>query len=311
MNILFVTPIPEDKKSLFTAIPGARIIFKDRASVTAEDLEGIDAVLGNLPAPLVSAAESVRWLQLDSAGADPYRALPERIVLTNASGAYGEAISEHLLACTLAVMKKLMPYREMQSRREWENLGSVNTISMMNVLSVGMGDIGTEYARRMKLLGARVSGVRRTVHDKPDFLDDLYSMEQLPDIIGDFDIVALSLPGTPETKGLFNEELMRKMKKGAILLNVGRGSAIVMDDLVRIMKDGHLTAACLDVTDPEPLPKNHALWNTENVYITPHIAGRFNAAVTYDKVLGIFHDNLIRFLAGEKLENIVDKKRGY
>ena len=311
MKLLFVTPIPEEKKELFTCTDGVQITFKDRAQVTQEDLEGIDAVLGNLPAAIINENTSVRWLQLDSAGADPYRSLRDDCILTNASGAYGEAISEHLLACTLAVMKRLYPYREMQSRREWENLGSVDTISMKNVLCVGLGDIGTEYARRMKLLGARVSGVRRTVHDKPEFLDELYSMEQLPDIIGDFDIVALSLPGTPETVGLFNDAMLRRMKNGAILLNVGRGSAIVMDALVRVMRDHHLSAACLDVTDPEPLPKNHALWNTENVYITPHISGRFNAAVTYDKVLSIFHKNLMHFVKEEPLENIVDRKRGY
>jgi phosphoglycerate dehydrogenase-like enzyme len=101
------------------------------------------------------------------------------------------------------------------------------------------------------------------------------------------------------------------MKKGAILVNVGRGSAIVTEDLLKIMKEGYLAGACLDVTDPEPLPKNHPLWNTEHVYITPHISGRFNAALTYDLVLNILKDNLVRYLNNEPLENVVNKKLGY
>ena len=310
MRVLFVTPIPEEKRELFCR-PGTDIIFKDRDTVTSEDLEGVDAVLGNLPCTLLNTCKTLKWVQLDSAGTDRYRNLRPDIVLTNASGAYGEAISEHLLACTLMVVKRLADYMDVQAVRGWDNLGSVPTVSMLNVLSVGMGDIGCEYAKRMHILGARVSGVRRTVHDKPEYIDALYTTEELPDIIGKFDIVALSLPGTPATTGLFDEALLRKMKQGAVLLNVGRGSAIVMDDLVRVMRDGHLSAACLDVTEPEPLPKNHALWNTKHVYITPHIAGRFNAAVTYDKVLSIFADNLDRWLDGQILSNIVDRKRGY
>ena len=311
MKVLFVTPVPEESKSLFADIPGTEIRFKDRNTVTEEDLEGCEVILGNLPCELANRGKDVRWLQLDSAGADRYRNLRDDITLTNASGAYGEAISEHMLACTLMVIKNLARYMEMQKEHGWDNLGSVQTVSMLNVLSVGMGDIGCEYAKRMHMLGARVSGVRRTVHDKPDYAEELYTFDQLPDIIGQFDIVALSMPGTPETAGMFGEDMLRRMKKGAVLLNVGRGNAVVMDDLVRVMRDRHLSGVCLDVTDPEPLPKNHALWNAEHVYITPHIAGRFNAAVTFDKVLCIFRDNLERYMAGKPLENIVDRKKGY
>jgi phosphoglycerate dehydrogenase-like enzyme len=174
-----------------------------------------------------------------------------------------------------------------------------------------MGDIGTNYAQKMHALGATVYGVRRSLHDKPDFVDALYTMDTMDEILPECDIVALSLPETVETVHLFDEARLRKMKKGAMIINVGRGTAIVTDALLKVMEEEYLSAACLDVTDPEPLPRNHKLWNTKHVYITPHISGRFNAQVTFDKVLRIFHDNLVRYVNGEKLQNIVDRKIGY
>ena len=110
---------------------------------------------------------------------------------------------------------------------------------------------------------------------------------------------------------MFDYQRLSMMKKDAVIINVGRGSAIVSTDLVRIMKEGHLKAACLDVTEHEPLPKNNPLWTCPGVYITPHISGRFNAEVTYDKVLDIFSTNLEHYLNHEPLEHIVDKTIGY
>ncbi|MBQ1515843.1 MAG: D-2-hydroxyacid dehydrogenase, partial [Lachnospiraceae bacterium] len=120
-----------------------------------------------------------------------------------------------------------------------------------------------------------------------------------------------SLPETGETEGMFDYERLKKIRPGAILVNVGRGTAIVTDDLVRAAGEGHFAGVCLDVTDPEPLPADHPLWDIEHVYITPHVSGRFNAPVTYEIVLDIFAENLRRYLAGEPLVNRVDRGIGY
>ena len=311
VNVLFVTPIPEERKAMFADMGNADIRFVERKDVTDGDIEQAEVILGNLPLARVQGRKNLRWLQLDSAGANNYSDLDESVILTNASGAYGTAISEHMLACALMVQKNLARYWKIQQEHEFINLGSVGTISTSKVLSVGMGDIGSQFARRMHALGAQVYGVRRTVHDVPDYCSGMYTMDTMDEIIGECDIVALSLPETAETIHLFDEQRLRKMKKGAILINVGRGSAIVTEDLLKIMREEHLAGACLDVTDPEPLPKNHPLWNTKHVYITPHISGRFNAEVTFDFVLDIFRRNLEHYLAGEPLENIVNKKLGY
>lgn len=311
MKVLFVTPADNSARQRFRDIPNAEIVFADRSDVTDEQIAEAEVILGNLPLSRISSSPSLKWIQLDSAGANLYSGLKEDVILTNASGAYGTAISEHMIGCALMVQKNLARYLEVQKRHEFTNLGSVSTITSSKVLSVGMGDIGSSFARKMHALGAEVYGVRRTVHDKPDYVSGLYTTEQIDEILPVCDIVALSMPETPETIHLFDYERLHRMKPGSILINVGRGSAIVTNDLLRVMQEGRLSGVCLDVTDPEPLPKNHALWNMENVYITPHISGRFNAAVTFDFVMDIFHKNLMHYVNGEPLEHVVDKKLGY
>ena len=305
MKTFCVTPVTDDRKHLL------EITFIEKQEVTPEVLQGAEIIFGNLSPQLINTIDSIRWVQLDSAGADSYKGLRDDITLTNCSGAYGEAISEHMLGCVLAVEKNLYAYHDRQKERSWENLGSVPVMRNLKVLCVGMGDIGSSFAQKMHLLGCTVYGVRRSVHDVPDYIETMYTMDNMNDILSECDIVALSLPQTSETIGMFDYQRLSMMKKDAVIINVGRGSAIVSTDLVRIMKEGHLKAACLDVTEHEPLPKNNPLWTCPGVYITPHISGRFNAEVTYDKVLDIFSTNLEHYLNHEPLEHIVDKTIGY
>jgi len=124
-------------------------------------------------------------------------------------------------------------------------------------------------------------------------------------------VVALSLPGTSDVAGMFDERRLRLMKPTAILLNVGRGNSVVTDDLVRVLQSGHLRAACLDVMDPEPLPPEHPLWTAPRAYLTPHISGGFRAGVNYGRVLDVVLGNLERVLKGEPPIHAVDRKLGY
>ena len=305
MKAFCVTPVTDDRKHLLEKT-GVEITFTEKQEVTPEVLQGAEIIFGTLSPQLINTIDSIRWVQLDSAGADSYKGLRDDITLTNCSGAYGEAISEHMLGCVLAVEKNLYAYHDRQKERSWENLGSVPVMRNLKVLCVGMGDIGSSFAQKMHLLGCTVYGVRRSVHDVPDYIETMYTMDNMNDILSECDIVALSLPQTSETIGMFDYQRLSMMKKDAVIINVGRGSAIVSTDLVRIMKEGHLKAACLDVTEHEPLPKNNPLWTCPGVYITPHISGRFNA-----EVLDIFSTNLEHYLNHEPLEHIVDKTIGY
>lgn len=309
MKALFLTPLTEEKKQQFLNTD-IQWTFKNKKDVTKDDFIDIDIVFGN-PKPELLENTNVKWLQLDSAGANTYCNLPDTIQLTNASGAYGQGIAEHMLAYTLAVKKNVFAYETVAKNHNWTNLGSVPTINHLTVVSVGMGDIGSHYAKIMHTLGATVYGVRRTIHDTPSYIQKMYTFQDFSEILAQADIVALSLPETQETIHLFDYEMLHKIKKGAMIINVGRGSAIVSQDLIKVMQEKHLSAACLDVTEQEPLPRNSALWTCENVYITPHISGRFNAETTYDNVIDIMYTNLQHYLNNEPLEHVVNKQLGY
>lgn len=311
MSVIIAIPIENSEiRSRFTALC-SEARFIDRDHLQSEELKDAEVILGNVPVSALSSCSSLKWLQLDSAGADAYLNLPETVTLTNASGAYGEAISEYMLACTMAAIKKLYEYAALQKERDWRNLGSVKTVSTLTVLTIGMGNIASAYAQRMHALGAVVDGIRRTRKEKPSFYRHQYMMDQLDDILSDYDVIAMALPGTAETDHVMTKERLAKTKTGSILINVGRGSAIDETALIDMAKAHHFSHVFLDVFEHEPLPKNNPLWTCRDVTVTPHIAGRFNAAVTYDNIIDIMLANLSHYLHDEPMEHIVNRKAGY
>ena len=167
-------------------------------------------------------------------GQTPYAAegaLAPEVILTNATGAYGLAISEHLLAATFFLKKKLGRYYINQKNREWKDEGQVTAVSGSRTLVIGLGSIGGDYARKMALLGSRVIGIRRTKAECPDYLEEIGTFEDIDRFLPEADIVAMALPNTPQTYHIMNEERLSGMKRGSILLNVGRGTAI--DQIIR------------------------------------------------------------------------------
>ena len=296
----------------FRSLPDCRVVTAERSEdLRPEDLADAELFAGSVTPELVGEMPKLRFVQLFSAGADSYGWLPEHIVLANAYGAYGDSIAEHMLATTLLAMKRIPEYLHMQERKGWELLTDIVRFEGSKILSVGMGAIGTAYARKAAALGAVCFGVRRTVHDQPEFVRELVTPEGMDALLPEMDVVALSLPGTDSADGMFDERRLRLMKRSAILLNVGRGNAVVTDDLVRVMAEGHLRAACLDVMDPEPLPKDHPLWTAPRVYITPHISGGYRAGVNYDRVISTAVQNLALVLQGKPPIHAVDRKLGY
>ncbi len=296
----------------FSSLPGCRVVMAERPSdLRPEDLADAELFAGWINPELVRKMPKLRFVQLFSAGADGYGWLPERITLANAYGAYGDSIAEHMLATTLMAMKRLPEYVHMQDRKGWELLGDIVRFEGSKVLSVGMGAIGTAYVRKAAAIGAVCYGVRRTIHDRPEFIRELVTPEGMDALLPEMDVVALSLPGTDSAAGMFDERRLRLMKCSAILLNVGRGNAVVTEDLVRVMKDGRLRAACLDVMDPEPLPEDHPLWTTPRVYITPHVSGGYRAGVNYDRVIDTAVRNLTLALQGKPPIHTVDRRLGY
>lgn len=282
--------------------------------VTQEDVDWAQVILGNVPAAMLHGSPALEWLQTNSAGVEPYiqpGVLAGDTLLTNATGAYGLAIAEHMLGMLLELFKKLELYRDAQKSGAWQSQGAVKAVYGSTVLVLGMGDIGGEFAARCKALGARVIGVRRSPRPCPEYADEVHLLEDLDSLLPQADVVAITLPGTDATRGLMSRERLAKMKEGAVLLNVGRGFIVDTEALCDALERGHLSGAGVDVTDPEPLPPTHRLWNIPTAVVTPHISGFYHLRETHERIVGIFLENLRHFQAGEPLRNLVDFATGY
>ena len=282
--------------------------------VTQEDVDWAQVILGNVPAAMLHGSPALEWLQTNSAGVEAYiqpGVLAGDTLLTNATGAYGLAIAEHMLGMLLELFKKLELYRDAQKSGAWQSQGAVKAVYGSTVLVLGMGDIGGEFAARCKALGAKVIGVRRSPRPCPEYADEVHLLEDLDSLLPHADVVAITLPGTDATRGLMSRERLAKMKEGAVLLNVGRGFIVDTEALCDALERGHLSGAGVDVTDPEPLPPTHRLWNIPTAVVTPHISGFYHLRETHERIVGIFLENLRHFQAGEPLRNLVDFATGY
>lgn len=310
-NVLFVMKLSDSEKQMLEKLEGYRFTYAENWDLPEEVMEETEIIIGNPKLSLIERFPKLEWLQLQSAGANSYVSIPENIMLTNAYDVFGEAISEHMLACALSAAKCFPGYFEQQKEKSWKKYAEAKSVFGSRVLSVGMGSIGTAFARKMALLGARCDGIRRTVHDKPDFIDELYSFDRLAEIIPEYDFVGLSLPETEETIGMFNETILSSMKDDSVLINVGRGSAIDQDALVRLARAGKFRGVCLDVTDPEPLPVNSPLWTCPGIHITPHISGGSSSDIIRGTLLKVVSENLTRVGRGGQPVHIVDRKLGY
>lgn len=309
MNILVVMPTDEShRQMLHKAAPDGDFTFVPIGDVTRQQVQEADIIIGNAPIPLIAGTRKLKLLQLNSAGTDGYTApgvLPEGCTLCNATGAYGLAVSEHMLGGLLCLMKKLDRYRLNQEQHLWHDEGGVTSIYGAKTLVVGYGNLGSEFARRMYALGSTVTGIRRHVGEKPAELAALYPMDALDDCLKDADIIASFLPGSRETYHLWNEQTFAKMKPGAFFLNAGRGGAVASMALADALNRGHLAGACVDVTEPEPLPPDHPLWDARNVLITPHVSGGYHLKETHERVIRIACQNVDAFLTGKPIRNIV------
>ena len=314
-KILVVLPVENRHKELLrSCAEGAQMEFIPAKDLTKQLVQDADIIIGNVSPELLRGTGRLKWLQLNSAGTDGYTEdgiLPEGALLTNATGAYGLAISEHMIGALLCIMKKLHLYGADQQKHVWGDHGNVTSIYGSKTLVVGFGDIGSEFAVRMNALGSRVTGIRRNQTEKPDYLEALYQMDALAECLRTADIVAACLPGTEETYHIFDRNAFAKMKKGAYFLNVGRGNAVDSYALAESLNSGHLAGASVDVTEPEPLPKEHPLWDAKNLLITPHISGNYHLQETHERIIQIAADNLARFMQGRELRNIVDFATGY
>ena len=219
-NILVVIPVNEDHKKFLEekAASGNKnccVRYVNGSDVTAEDVKAANVIIGNVDPALVKEAKNLELFQLNSAGADQYikpGILPEQAVLANATGAYGLAVSEHMLALTFDLIRRFNQYHANQAKHVWQSMGNITSVEGSTILVLGLGDIGGDYARKCHALGAHVIGVRRMNRNKPDYLDEQHTMDDLDELLGRADIVSMVLPGGDATNHIMDERRLRVMK---------------------------------------------------------------------------------------------------
>ncbi|MBQ9075187.1 MAG: D-2-hydroxyacid dehydrogenase [Mogibacterium sp.] len=298
---------------------------------------------------LLAEMPDLKWCHTASAGADKFIGTglfgtsedSGRAVLTNSSGAYGRAISEHVIMVSLMLLRRIPEYEKMIDDREWKQHLPVRSIAGSNIAIIGTGDIGSTAAKKFKALGAgKVIGFSRSGRAKEPF-DEVYKLDDFTAVIGPGsygvkapgsgcgseeaerreaactlphftpDIVVMCIPKTPETDGIFDEEKIKVLPETAYFINVGRGTTVDQDALVRALNEGRIAGAALDVVRTEPLPQDDPLWTTRNLILTPHTSGDMGLEYTNDVTAEFFCENLRRYAEGEKLINIVDPAAGY
>lgn len=294
---------------------GYEIKFIGDKDPQIEDIKDCNILFGKMPSGLLKDVKGLRWLQLPSAGVNGFTdddIYPNKdVILTNGSGAYGVTIAEHQILVLLMLMRKAPQYIEGQKGFMWNNLGDVRSIYGSTILIVGTGNLGGEFAKRVKNMGARTIGVRRNGNAEVEGFDEIYNVADIDKLLPQADVISLNLPGTDKTAGILTRERIGILKSNAIVMNVGRGTAIDQEALNEALRNGKIAGAALDVTNPEPLSKDHPLWTAPNTIITPHVSGNYSLEHTCDVLIDIFEDNLKRFAQGSELINVVDRKAGY
>lgn len=284
---------------------------------TAEQLRAADGIVAwRVPIEMLEAAPRLRWIHAGGAGVNSFelREIAARgITLTNSSGVAAPNIAEHVMAMMLALARRLPRLVHAQAQREWRDHathGEVAELLGQSLLIVGLGDIGREVATRAAAFGMRISGVRRNANGAAvPGCERVFGVSSLHDALVEADQVVVTLPETPQTRGLFDAQAFSAMKPAALIYNVGRGTTIDTQALIEALASGHLGGAGLDVTDPEPLPADSPLWTMENVLITSHTSG--STPRYWDRLGPLVADNIGRIQRGEPPRNIVDLDAGY
>lgn len=299
--------------------PGLRIVTglsREQALARATEAHACD---GRYATPeFLRAAKHLAWVQASSAGVDRYLANPEfaadeRVVLTNLRGVHGPAIADHVFAMLLALTRDLPVHLAARAKGEWKRDGSGELPSIAlqgrTLLVVGLGGIGTEVARRAHGFGMHVIATRRGDDPAPEYVEHVGKPTELAELLPRADVVVLCVPLTAETEHLIDAAALARMQPTSYLVNIARGKVVDTGALLDALRAKKLAGACLDVTDPEPLPPDHPLWKLPNVVITPHVAAQ--AELTEERAWALSKENLRRFDAGEPLLNVVDKRAGY
>ncbi|MDD6211540.1 MAG: D-2-hydroxyacid dehydrogenase [Clostridiales bacterium] len=281
-------------------------------------LPGTEIIIGDPEPTWLKDAPDLRWIQISWAGIGPYvqeKSL-HHLRLTNSTGVYGGTISEHVLGMLLSLARRIPAYERNRSKHCWEDTGSEWELEGKTALILGTGDLGNSVAKRLRAFDMEIIGMNRSGNHsdkKAGRFDRMISIHELESYLPIADVIIGCLPGTPDTAGILDSSRLQMMKSDSIFINVGRGTLADTDCLAAMLQEGRMWGAGLDVTEPEPLPQDHPLWDCSNLILTPHVAGVGfgHLASTEKRLWNLALENLSRYKNGQELKNEVNWKRGY
>lgn len=295
-------------------VDGLEVVVCEDSADSMINIVDAAAAYGTIPPDVLAHATELRWLQAPAAAPPAGYYYPELVehpvVVTNFRGIYNDHVAIHAMALTLALARNFQRYLPQQLERRWEPDYQPSTIIHLpeaTALIVGVGGIGAALVGYCRAFGMRVVGVDPRVTEVAGI--EMRPVDDLDSLLPEADVVLLTVPHTPETEGLMDARRFGLMKPSAVLVNVGRGMTVRLDDLRRALMDGEIAGAGLDVFEVEPLPPDHALWTAPNVLLTPHTAvtGPYIDERRYE----VFADNARSFVTGEPLRNVVDKEHWF
>lgn len=271
-----------------------------------------------LGAEQFARCRKLKWIHSPSAGVGQLLApgvAESNVIVTNGRTVHAVPVAEHAIALLLALARRLGDCFHHQSAgvwghtAMWEGRHLPMEVNGRTLGLVGLGSIGREIAARARALGMRVVAAKRDTSQGGDCVDKVYSRHQLPAMLAEADYLIIAAPDTPVTRHIVGPEELRRMKPTAFLINIARGTLVDTESLRQALESGTIAGAALDVTDPEPLPPEHLLWHAPNLLISHHMASATDRF--WPRQADLLKENLRRYLAGEPLLNLVDKKKGY
>lgn len=314
-KVLIPVVSPEVLAEWNAVAPTLELVQCRNPKEAVEQVKNADASIGFVTRDLILAGKSLKWVQQPSAGVEQLMEIPElvesNILITNMQRAYAPQIADQAMGYLLAFTRHLDHFIRIQSKQEWPKgqQGFVlDELPGKTLLVIGLGGIGSEVARRAAAFGMSVLATDPKVMERPLFVSELHRPDAFHSLLPRADVIVSAVPLTKVSRKMIGEREFGMMKTGVILINVSRGGVVDTDALVAALDSKKVSAAGLDVTDPEPLPSGHPLW-TRNVIITPHNAAASTG--TARRRDAVIKENLRRFSAGEALINVVDKAVGY
>ena len=298
-------------------IPGVNLVMATDRAAQMREIVDADAVIGAPNGELLQMGKNVKWVQIMSAGVETVLHLSgsnylrdSDIVLTNNQIVQGPEIADHALALLLTLSRGLLKFERMRTDETWQPRPYPGIeLRGKTAVVVGVGGIGSQIALRAWAFGMNVIGVDPEDIPFSPFISRVVKPDMIDTVLPQADVLFISAPHTPQSHKMIGPKQFELLKQNAYFIAVSRGGTYDLNSLIKSLDSRRLAGAGVDVMDPEPLPKGNALWKFDNVVITPHIAGRSDQ--DRGRMVGTIGQNIRRFVAGQPLINVVDKKKGY